>query len=61
MDYIPILRRFEQRMLQELGYALTLDHDVACGKPIDPNEEYCYEIERGPVKSEENDCRRACD
>jgi DNA repair protein RecO (recombination protein O) len=48
-DYIPILRRFEQRMLQELGYALTLDHDVISGKPTDPNEDYYYEIERGPV------------
>ena len=45
-DYIPLLRRFEQRMLRELGYALTLDHDVASGKPTDPNEDYCYEIER---------------
>lgn len=53
-DYIPILRRFEQRMLQELGYALTLDHDVVSGKPTNPNENYCYEIERGPVALEEN-------
>jgi DNA repair protein RecO (recombination protein O) len=53
-DYIPILRRFEQRMLQELGYALTLDHDVASGQPTNPNEDYCYEIERGPVVLEEN-------
>ena len=53
-DYIPILRRFEQRMLRELGYALTLDHDVASGKPIDPNEDYCYEIERGPIAWDES-------
>jgi DNA repair protein RecO (recombination protein O) len=48
-DYIPVLRGFEQRMLQELGYALTLNHDVASGKPIDPDREYTYEIERGPL------------
>ena len=48
-DYIPVLRGFEQRMLQELGYALTLNHDVASGKPIEPNREYSYEIERGPL------------
>jgi DNA repair protein RecO (recombination protein O) len=48
-DYIPVLRGFEQRMLQELGYALTLNHDVASGKPIDPDREYSYEIERGPL------------
>ena len=57
-DYMAILRAFEQRLLQEIGYALTLDHDVARGEPIDANEYYCYEIERGPVKSEENDCSR---
>lgn len=57
LDYISILRDFEQRLLQELGYALTLDHDVA-SEPIDANKQYCYEIERGPVKSEENDCSR---
>src|SRR5687768_14341272 len=44
-DYIPILRCFEQRLLQELGYAMTLDHDVASGKPVEPQGEYCYEIE----------------
>ncbi|SEO68484.1 DNA repair protein RecO [Nitrosovibrio sp. Nv6] len=49
-DYIPILRRFEQRLLQELGYALTLNHDIASGKPIDPDKDYSYEIERGPVE-----------
>jgi DNA repair protein RecO (recombination protein O) len=53
-DYTPILRRFEQRMLKELGYALTLDHDVVSGKPTNPNEDYCYEIERGPVILDEN-------
>jgi DNA repair protein RecO (recombination protein O) len=49
-DYIPILRRFEQRLLQELGYAVMLKHEVASGKPIDPNKDYSYEIERGPVE-----------
>lgn len=53
-DYIPVLRRFEQRLLQELGYALTLDHDVVSGKPTDPNEDYRYELERGPVALDEN-------
>lgn len=55
-DYVPILRGFEQRLLQELGYALTLGHDVSSSKSIDPNEDYCYEIERGPVSLEENNC-----
>ena len=55
-DYNSILRRFEQRLLQELGYALTLDRDIASGKPIDPHQDYCYEIERGPVAMESHNC-----
>ncbi len=51
-DYTPVLRHFEQRMLQELGYALTLNHDVASGEPMNPDKEYRYEIERGPVALE---------
>jgi DNA repair protein RecO (recombination protein O) len=42
--------------LQELGYALTLDRDVASGKPIDLHQDYCYEIERGPVALESRNC-----
>jgi len=57
-DYMAILRDFEQRLLQELGYALTLDRDARHGEPVDADEHYCYEIERGPVKLEENDCSR---
>lgn len=45
------LRRFEKAMLQELGYGLTLEHDVA-GTPIDPTANYRYEVDRGPVRSE---------
>ncbi|SFW13315.1 DNA repair protein RecO [Nitrosovibrio sp. Nv17] len=48
-DPAPILRSFEQRMLRELGYALTLDRDIASGGPTRPDAEYRYEIERGPV------------
>ena len=51
-DYTPVLRHFEQRMLQELGYALTLNHDVASGELMNPDKEYRYEIERGPVALE---------
>jgi DNA repair protein RecO (recombination protein O) len=45
----PVLRAFERRLLQELGYALTLDRDAATGAPIDPERLYRYEPERGPV------------
>ena len=45
------LRRFEKQLLKELGYALTLDHDVTCGDAIQPGHNYQYLIERGPVQS----------
>jgi DNA repair protein RecO (recombination protein O) len=48
----PALRRFEKRLLAELGYAPLLEHDFAA-RPIDPERRYVYEPERGPreVKS----------
>ena len=48
-DHAGILRRFEKRFLQELGYALTLDHDPESGEPIHPGRAYRYLIDRGPV------------
>lgn len=47
-----VLRRFELRMLQELGYAVELAHEVRTGEPIDPAREYWYVVERGPVAAE---------
>ena len=54
-DYTPILRHFERRMLIELGYALTLNEDVTSGNPLNPDEEYYYEVERGPMILNGND------
>ena len=48
-DYAAILRHFEIRLLQELGYALTLSHDVKSGLPIVSDQQYIYQIEHGPV------------
>jgi DNA repair protein RecO (recombination protein O) len=42
------LRRFERQMLAELGYGLVLVQD-AHGAPVDPDAEYVYALERGPV------------
>ena len=47
-----VLRRFERRMLAELGYALVLAHDVH-GEPVQPQRMYCYVVERGPLDVEE--------
>lgn len=45
----PILRVFEKRLLDALGYGLTLDREVERGQSIDPNALYYYRLECGPV------------
>jgi DNA repair protein RecO (recombination protein O) len=44
-----VLRLFEKRLLQELGYGLVLDHDVLSGAPLDEMAVYDYQLERGPA------------
>ena len=44
-----VLRRFEKRLLVELGYAPVLDRDAASGAPIDAAARYVYQADRGPV------------
>ena len=48
-DHAATLRYFEKHLLQELGYALLLEHEADSGKPIDPMAQYRYVIERGAV------------
>jgi DNA repair protein RecO (recombination protein O) len=48
-DHAFTLRRFEKRMLQELGYALSLETEASSGKPIVPDKVYRYILERGAV------------
>src|SRR5512135_3086366 len=48
-DHAVTLRRFERRMLQELGYALSLETEAGSGKPIVPEKNYRYILERGAV------------
>jgi DNA repair protein RecO (recombination protein O) len=43
-----VLRRFELRLLAELGYALPLRHDADTGAAIDPAARYHYDFARGP-------------
>jgi DNA repair protein RecO (recombination protein O) len=45
-----VLRRFEKRLLQELGYALPLEHEADSTIPVEPDRLYCYVVERGPVR-----------
>ncbi len=46
----PELRKFELRLLSELGYGLRLDSDAESGEPIIIDAEYDYQVERGPVR-----------
>jgi DNA repair protein RecO (recombination protein O) len=48
-EQAPILRTFEKHLLQELGYALLLEHEAGNTAPIRAEVEYCYELERGAV------------
>jgi DNA repair protein RecO (recombination protein O) len=41
------LRRFEKKLLRELGYGMLLERDVA-GDPIRRDANYAYRLERGP-------------
>ena len=41
------LRRFELRLLQELGYQVPLNKDIH-GGIIDPDKKYFYQVESGP-------------
>ena len=45
------LRRFEKRMLAELGYAPLLEREAASGAPVEPGRRYVYEPDRGPMPS----------
>jgi DNA repair protein RecO (recombination protein O) len=46
-DEVYVLRVFECQLLNQLGYGLLLDHDIA-GNPIDPAAHYQYLPEEGP-------------
>lgn len=48
-DQPAVLRRFEMRLLGELGYAVILDRDVERGEPVARERDYVYVVERGPV------------
>jgi len=45
----PVLRRFELKLLQELGYAVELAREAGSHAPIASEREYLYVVERGPV------------
>lgn len=48
-DQAACLRRFELRLLSELGYGLSLTHEAESTQPLDPGTRYHYVFERGPI------------
>jgi len=48
----PLLRGFEKRLLEELGYGLSLDREAISGQPIVAEEQYCYVLDRGPLAAD---------
>jgi DNA repair protein RecO (recombination protein O) len=44
----PVLRHFEKRLLDEIGYGLVLDHDVGDNSPLQPEALYDYRVDSGP-------------
>lgn len=49
------LRLFERDLLAYLGYGLILDHEVTTLQPIDPEQWYSYQWEKGPKRLQTED------
>lgn len=47
-----VLRVFEKKMLESIGYGLVLDHDIESGEPIQGDRAYRYQSDRGPTSRE---------
>lgn len=48
-DEEPPLRRFEKRLLEELGYGLSLEYEAISGQPIVAEAHYHYVLDQGPL------------
>lgn len=46
-----LLRRFELKLLREIGYGLTLEREAESGAPVRPERLYSYILERGPIEA----------
>jgi DNA repair protein RecO (recombination protein O) len=49
-DELLTLRLFEKRLLQSLGFGLSLQHEVESGEPVEPQHCYRYVLESGPLR-----------
>jgi DNA repair protein RecO (recombination protein O) len=50
VDIEPVLRIFEKRLLEDIGYGLLLDHEVQQGEALEASGYYDYHLESGPVR-----------
>jgi len=48
-DELSALRVFEKRLLQALGFGLSLEHEAESGNAIEPQRCYRYVLELGPL------------
>ncbi len=48
-DQEPVLRVFEKRLLEALGYGMVLGGADAAGRPLEPERTYRYQVETGPL------------
>ncbi len=55
----PVLRRFEVKLLRELGFALELAREADTNAPIVAEREYLYVVERGAIPAFEGQEPRA--
>lgn len=46
-----VLRIFEKRLLEAVGYGLILDREVDTGEPVNSDGDYRYEADRGPIRA----------
>jgi len=54
LAFIKFLRIFEKNMLQALGYELRLTHEARSLVSVEPDKNYVYHLEEGPVLAAEN-------
>lgn len=47
----PVLRIFEKRLLESVGYGLVLTADAEQGMPLQPDVDYYYQPDRGPCRN----------
>lgn len=45
-----VLRLFEKRLLQALGYGLPLETDIASGRPVEAGRSYRFRLDAGPAE-----------